>query len=143
MACQLVTPALAAGPFGDTTIYGQQRVAAPAAMAYVRVPFHAAKVDAFQPRAGVVITAPKAYRVGEAFTRTAAPGIIDFGFTGRDFTSPWTATVNVSGNVAWAEDPKALPKNTHNLFESGTSWIVVGLLSVGIAGGVYVLSTRK
>ena len=148
MAGQLATPALAASPsanspFGDTTIYGQQRIAAPAAMAYVRVPFHAARTDAFQPRAGVVITAPQAYRVGEAFTRTAAPGIIDLGFTGRDFTSPWTATVNVSGNVAWAEDPKSLPKNTHSLFESGTSWIVVGLLSVGIAGGVYALSERK
>ncbi len=145
MASQIVTPAFAAGasPFGDTTIYGQQRVASAAAMAYLRLPMNATKGDPIQPRAGIVVTAPQAYEAGEVVSRLEAPGIIDFGFTGHNFTAPWTATINVNGNLAWAEDPKSLPKNTHNMFESGTSWIVVGLLTVGVAGGVYALSKRK
>lgn len=89
-----------------------------------------------------MITAPQSYRIGQAFTRTGVPGMIDFGFTGRDFSTPWTATLNVSTSVAWAQDPAALPKNTHYLFESGVSWVIVGVISAGIIGGVYALSDR-
>lgn len=142
LAGQLITSAFAAAPFPGTTMFDQQRVAAPAVMAYMRMPLQSVKSTAFQPRAGLMITSPQAYRVGDSFSRTSAPGMLDLGFTARDLASPWTATFNVGGAVAWAQDPKALPKNTRNLFESGTSWVVVGLLSAGIIGGVYALSDR-
>lgn len=143
LACELMTPAFAASPFNETTMLGWQQTTKPTAMAYARLPFHASATDQFQPRTGIMITSPQTYRVGGPLTRASAPGMVDLGFTGRNFAAPWTATLNVSDAVAWAQDPKALPKNSHNLFESGTSWVVVGLLSVGIIGGVYALSDRS
>jgi hypothetical protein len=142
LACHGATPALAAGPNDPTTMQGWQRIAEPAAMAYVRVPFHATRKDRRQARAGIMITSPRTYRAGQVFTRTSAPGMVDFGFTGTSFSSPWTATLNVSTSVAWAQDPEVLPKNTHYLSDSGLSWVVVGVISAGIIGGVYALSDR-
>ncbi len=143
LAGQLMTPAYAAGPLPGTTMFDQQRVAAPVVMAYMRMPLQSVKSHKFEPRAGLMITSPVGYRVGDSFSRSSVPGMLDLGFTGRDLASPWTATLNAGGAVAWAQDPKALPKNTHYLFESGTSWVVVGLLSAGIIVGVYALSERS
>jgi hypothetical protein len=142
LTCQAATPAFAGGPFHPTTALGWQRTSGPAAMAYVRVPFHARKTDRDQPRAGFMLTSPGAYRPGDAYSRISAPGLVDFGFTGRNFKSPWTATLNLSSQVAWASDKDELPKNTRYLFESGTSWLVVGVVSAGIIVGVYALSER-
>ena len=140
---QLAAPAYAGGTFNETTMLGWQKTSRPAAMAYVRLPFHAGRADASQPRAGFMITAPRGYRVGAMPVRTAAPGVIDFGFTGRNFQSAWTASINVNDAVAWASKPEALPKNATHLFESGASWVVVGLISVGIVAGTIALSDRK
>ncbi len=143
LAGQLATPAFAAGTFNDATMLGWQQRSAPAAMAYFSVPFHAARNDRLQPRAGLMITAPQAYYPGAKSSLTSAPGMVDFAFTGNDLNTPWTATLNVQNQVAWASDPKALPKNSKQLFESGVSWVVVGVLSAGIIVGVYALSDRS
>lgn len=140
---QLATPAFAAGAFNDATMLGWQQRSAPAAMAYFSVPFHAERSDRIQPRAGLMITAPQAYYPGAMSSRVSKPGMVDLAFTGNTFDSPWTATLNVQNQVAWASDPKALPKNTKQLFESGVSWVVVGALSAGIIIGVYALSDRS
>jgi hypothetical protein len=138
---QAAGPAFA-GPFKDPTMLGWQRKSSSAAVAYVSMPFHSGKNSRMQPRAGLMITAPQGYRVGSHLAYTAAPGIIDFGFTGRGFRSPWIATINVNNAVAWASDPKELPKNSKHLFESGISWVVVGAVSIGIIAGALALSTR-
>jgi hypothetical protein len=138
---QAITPALA-GPFKDATMLGWQRKSSSAAVAYVSMPFHAGKNSRAQPRAGLMITAPQGYRVGYHLAYTAAPGIIDFGITGRNFRSPWVTTINVNNAVAWASAPEELPKNTKHLFESGASWAVVGAVTVGIVAGVLSLSNR-
>ncbi len=142
IASQTVTPALAAGALDENTMLGWQRNAGPAAMAYFRMPFHATRADRLQPRAGFMITPPQSYRAGTVISRANAPGIIDFGFTGRDFRSPWTATFNVSDAVAWSGNPDALPKGTRHLFESGTSWMAVGAVTVGIIAGTLALAGR-
>ncbi|MSO72436.1 MAG: hypothetical protein EXQ84_02345 [Rhodospirillaceae bacterium] len=142
IAGQLATPAFAAGAFNETTMLGWQRTAAPAAMAYVRMPFHATRADRLQPRAGFMITAPQTYRAGTVISRASASGIIDFGFTGRDFRSPWTATFNVSNAVAWSGNPDVLPKGTHHLFERGTSWVAVGAVTIGVIAGTLAMAGR-
>ncbi len=142
LAAQVVTPAFA-GSYDFNPALGPQRTAAPAAMGYFRLPLHAGAKDSAQPRAGFMITSPQTYRVGQTFSRIGAPGMVDIGFTGRDLSTPWTATLNVSNTVAWAQNPDALPKNTHYLFESGLSWVVVGVISAGIIGGIYALSDKK
>ena len=143
LVAQLATPAFAAGTFNDATMLGWQQRSAPAALAYFSVPFHTARQGRLQPRAGLMITAPQAYYPGKMSALTSAPGMVDFAFTGKDFNSPWTGTLHVQNQVVWASDPKALPKNTKQLFESGVSWVVVGALSAGIIIGVYALSDRS
>lgn len=149
-ACLLATPALAGGPpslgasgtFNRSTMRGWQQHTQPAAVAYMRMPFHSNKHDRFQPRAGLMLSAPRTYSAGEPLLRASAPGMIDFGFTGGNFNRRWTPTLNFSNSVVWSSDPSALPKNTHYLFESGTSWVVVGVATVAIIAGVWVLSEQ-
>ena len=141
MAGQLVSPA-AAGVFNETTMLGWRRVSEPAAVAYFKIPLQTGKGFKAQPRAGFMISAPKSYSADSAVLQQAGAGMVDFGFTGRHFDRPWTASLMVSNQVAWASNPEALPKNTPHLFESGASWVVVGLLSAGIIVGVYALSDR-
>lgn len=143
MTGQLIAPAQAAGVFNDTTMLGWQRTSQPAAVAYFKIPLQADKGYAAQPRAGLMISGPKSYAAGTAVMHQSGPGALDLGFTGRDFSSPWTASLMVSNQVAWAANPDALPKNAPHMFESGTSWVVVGLLSAGIIAGVYVLADRN
>ena len=142
MAGQFATPTFAASAFNATTMLGSRQIAGPTAMAYVRVPFHARKIGRFQPRAGFMVTAPQSYRPGTLISRASIPGIIDFGFTGRDFHHPWTATLNVGDVVAWSGNPDALPKNTVHLFESGASPAVVGAVTVGAIAGTLALVDR-
>ena len=142
VASQLALPAFAASPFTETSMAGLQRIAAPSVMAYMRVPFHTLKTDSLQPRAGLMVTAPQSYRAGTVLSRASAPAIVDFGFTGRDFSRPWTATLNVNDAVAWSGNPDSLPKNTVHLFESGTSWIVVGAVTVGVVAGTLAMVGR-
>ncbi len=143
IAGQLATPAWAAGAFAENTMLGWQRNAPPAIMAYGRVPFHATPRDRRQPRVGLMISAPTSYRAGTFVSRASAPGVVDFGFTGRNFRSPWTASLNVSTAVAWTGNPDAMPKNTVYLMENSSSWLVVGVLSVGIVAGTLALVGRE
>ena len=147
-ACLLATPAFAGGPsslgasgiFNRNTMLGWQQRTSPAPMAYMRMPFHSNKHDRFQPRAGLMLSAPRTYFGGEPLLRASAPGLIDFGYTGGTYNRRWTPTLNFSNSVVWARDPAELPKNTHYLFESGTSWVVVGVASVAIMAGIYAMS---
>jgi hypothetical protein len=147
MMGSVIAPAQAAGVFRDallkdTTMLGWQRTSQPAAVAYFKMPLQADKHGAAQPRAGLMISAPKSYAAGTAVLRQSGAGMIDLGFSGRDLSTPWTASLMVSNQVAWTANPEAMPKNTKYLFESGASWVVVGLVSVGIIAGVYVLADR-
>jgi hypothetical protein len=149
-ACLLSAPALAGGSydsggpggFNRSTMLGWQHRAEPAALAYVRMPFHGQKHDRFQPRAGLMLSAPRTYNAGEPLLRAGAPGLVDLGYTGRDFKRRWTPTLNASTAVVWTSDRSELPKNTHHLFDSGASWVVVGVATVGIIAGIYVLSDQ-
>ena len=141
-AMQLATPAFA---FDRNTMLGAPRFQGPAAMGYVRVPFGGSSSHSL-PRAGLMISAPGAATLGRPLIRSAVPGAVDFGFTGKSFDHPWTATLNVSDRVAWAADPAALPKNTpHLMGELGgaTSWIIVGVASAAIIIGAYAMSESK
>ena len=143
VASQLTTPVLANDMFPDTTMLGWRRTSDAAAMAYFKLPFHASKNERRQPRFGLMITTPGPYAAGTVVNHAAMPSLLDLGFSGRDFRNDWTASVTVSDTVAWASDPASLPKDTRNLFEGGTTWVVVGVLSVGIAVGAYALADRK
>lgn len=143
MAGQLVSPAYAAGAFNETTMLGWRHVSAPAAVAYFKMPLQTDNALKAQPRAGLMISSPKSYTASNAVMYQSGSGAVDIGFTGRSFDSPWTASLMVNNHVAWASNPDALPKNTPHLFESGTSWVMVGLLSAGIIAGVYVLADRS
>lgn len=143
MAGQLVSPAYAAGAFNETTMLGWRHVSAPAAVAYFKMPLQTVKGFSAQPRAGLMISSPKSYSASAPVMYQSGSGAVDFGFTGRNFDSPWTASLMVSNQLAWANNPEALPKNTPHLFESGASWVMVGLLSAGVIAGVYVLADRS
>ena len=143
VAIQLATPVFAANAFNATTMLGSQMFAGPTALAYVRLPFHARKTARSLPRAGFMVTAPQSYRPGTLISRASIPGIVDFGFTGRDFHHPWTATLNVSDAVAWSGNPDALPKNAAHLLEGGASWAVVGAITVGAIAGTLALVGRS
>jgi hypothetical protein len=143
MAGQLVAPAYAAGPLKDSTMMGWQRTSEAAAMAYFKMPFQPSPtLRAGAPRAGLMITSPRNYRAGTAVMHASGPGIIDLGITGHGIKTPWNASLMVQNRVAWTSNPETLPQNTKHLFESGTSWVVVGLVSAGIIGGVILLSER-
>lgn len=142
MAGQLVSPAYAGGVYNNTTMQGWQRTAEPAAMAYFRLPFQTSRNERAKPSIGLMITGPHAYSVNSGLVRSASPGVIDLAITGQTLRSPWTAALRVNDRLAWASNPEALPKDTPHLFESGTSWAVVGLVTVGVIAGIYVLADR-
>lgn len=145
MAGQLVAPAYAAGaagPLKDSTMMGWQRTSEAAAMAYIKMPFQKSNTLRGQPRAGLMITSPRNYRAGTPVMHASGSGIVDLGITGQGLRTPWNASLLVQDRVAWTSNPETLPPNTKNLFESGTSWVVVGLVSAGIIGGVILLSER-
>jgi hypothetical protein len=139
---QIATPVLAADMFNPTTMLGWRRTADATAMAYVRLPLRAVKVDSRQPRVGLMIGAPGPYSIGRPINRAASPSMVDFGFSGRDFRSNWAASLTVNDAVAWTSDPQSLPKNTRNLFDGGITWVVVGVLSVGLMVGGYALADK-
>jgi hypothetical protein len=140
MAGQLVSPAYAAGVFNETTMLGWKRTSEPAAVAYFKLPFQWGESLKAQPRVGFMISSPRTYAASAAVPHQTGRGIVDLGFTGRDFYSPWTASLNFNGQTAWTSDRDAMPKNTKYLFESGTSWVVVGIASAAIIAGVYLAS---
>lgn len=141
LAVQVAAPASAA-VFNDYTMQGWQRTSGPAAMGYVRLPFNGSASHQL-PRAGLMLSGPGSISAGHVYVRSAVPGAVDFGFTGRSFTSPWTATLNLSNTIAWASNPAALPKNTPHLLEGPTTWIIVGAVSAALIVGFYVGSESK
>lgn len=145
VAAALSLPSVAqAQNFDRFTLFGQPRLSGPVAMGYVRMPFQGDKTRL--PRAGVMLSSPGMYNVARPLIRSAQPGVVDFGVTGRSLRSKrWTSTLNISGHVAWAADPKALPKDTPRLemLGDGASWMIVGAASVAIASAILAGSLEK
>ena len=142
-AAALFASAMPAQAFDRNTMLGTPRIAAPAAMGYVRVPFNTANSHRM-PRAGLMLSAPGMDAPGRPYVRSAYAGVVDFGVTRRSARSRWTPTLNVSDHVAWAAYPDALPKDTPrlDLLGGSTSWLIVGAVSAAIITGVYIGSTN-
>lgn len=136
----VATPAEA---FDRNTMLGTPRIAAPAAMGYVRLPFNSPNSRRL-PRAGLMLSAPGMDAPGKPYVRSAFPGVVDFGVTRRSVRSRWTPTLNIGDHVAWAANPDALPKDIPRLDLMGgsTSGLIVGAVSAAIITGVYIGATN-
>lgn len=140
------TASLAADPmprgmFDQNTMLGWQRSAGASAMAYGKIKFHPSKSDAEPARFGVAMTAP--YRVNGAgvLLSTQAPRFVDFGFSTKDFQGTWASSLKVGSTQAWSYDPARPAGQQHmNIFESGPSWVVVGLLGAAVIAGTFALT---
>ena len=149
LASQIAAPAFAGDMFNRTTILGTTRTSGAAAMGYFRLPLGQAPGKASAPRFGLMVAGPQTYSAGDVPLALNAPRILDFAFTGRDLSAPfaassWRGSLTLGNTVAWVSDRKDLPggEATH-LLESGTSWIVVGAVTVGAVAGAFALTNRK
>lgn len=150
---QLVAPAFAGdifegGMFNHTTALGWRQTTGPAAMAYFRVPFTATSRGT-QPQLGLMVAGPQAYWGGESHLHLDGPRVLDVSLTGRNLAAPWradswTTTMTVGNAVAWSSDRQApAPGEAPHLFESGLSWVAIGVLTVGAVAGTFVLIDRQ
>lgn len=149
MASQLAAPAFATDIFNRNTILGTVHTSGAAAMGYFRLPLGQSPARSNAPRFGLMVAGPQPYTAGEVPLALNAPRIIDFSFTGRDMTQPWSATswrasLAVGDQVAWVSNRKDLPPGeAPHLLDSGTSWIAVGLVTVGAVAGAFALTNRS
>ncbi len=154
MCTQLAAPALAYDRFAQetfnrTTTLGWTRTTGAAAMGYFRMPFGQTSTKQAAPRFGLMVTGPQTYSAGEVPLALNAPRIVDLSFTGRDLqnplqTSSWRGALTVGKSVAWVSDRKDLPDSeAPHLFESGVSWVAVGLVTVAAVAGAFALTDRK
>jgi hypothetical protein len=148
MTSQLAAPAFAYDTFNRTTLLGGQRTSAAAAMAYFRMPLGQGAAQNAGPRFGLMVAGPQAYTAGEVPLHLNAPRIVDMSFTGRDLSTPWQTSswrgsLAMGNTVAWVSDRKGLPEGeAPRLLESGTSWVVVGVLTVAAVAGAFALTNR-
>ncbi len=149
MTTQLAAPAFAGDMFNRNTLLGGTRTSGAAAMGYFRLPLGDAPGKTNAPRFGLMVAGPQTYNAGEVPLALNAPRIVDFAFTGRDLGAPltaaaWRGSLTVGNTLAWVSDRKDLPQGeAPHLMESGTSWIVVGALTVGAVAGAFALTNRK
>ncbi len=131
----------APGLFNTNTMQGWQRATGASAMAYFNLPFHATKSSAAQPHIGFAMTAPHRVNGAGVLLHTQAPRFVDFRLNATDFSGGWTSAIYVGNSKAWTYDPTAAPgEKAHNMFESGTSWVVVGLLGAATLAGAFALT---
>jgi hypothetical protein len=148
MTSQLAAPAFAYDTFNRTTLLGGQRTSDAAAMGYFRLPLGQGTSQQSAPRFGLMIAGPQVYSAGEVPLHLNAPRMIDLSFTGRDLSAPlqtasWRGSLAMGKTVAWVSDRKGLPDSeAPRLLESGTSWAIVGLLTVGAVAGAFALTNR-
>ena len=150
LSSQLAGPAFAAdmsqGLFNSTTVLGLARTGDAAAMAYVHMPFGGHTTSA--PRLGVMFVGPQSYLPGEAHLHLNGPRMADLSFSGRDFSAPWqtaswTSTLTLGKTVAWTNDKNSIPPGQGPaLFDSGLSWVAVGVISAGVVIGAFALTNR-
>jgi hypothetical protein len=148
LTSQLVTPAFAYETFNRTTVLGGQRISDAAAMGYFRLPLGQGTTTSSAPRFGLMVAGPQAYNAGEVPLHLNAPRMIDLSFTARDTSAPfsassWRGSLAAGKTVAWVSDTKGLSASeTPHFLESGTSWAVVGLITVGLVAGTLALTNR-
>ena len=150
MCTQLAAPAFAYDTFNRTTILGGTRTSGAAAMGYFRMPLGSPpSARQAAPRFGLMVAGPQTYNAGEVPLALNAPRIVDLSFTGRDLKNPWRAaswrgSLAVGNTVAWVSDRKDLPASeAPHLFDSGVSWVAVGLVTVAAVAGAFALTDRK
>ena len=155
MATQLAAPAFAgdittelfnSSVFNGTTALGWRQTTGPAAMAYFRMPL-TATTHGLAPQMGLMVAGPQAYAGGEAHLHLDGPRVLDIGITGRNLSEPWradswTSALTLGNTTAWSSDGVPAGQNPH-LFDSGTSWVVVGVLTVGAVAAGFALADRK
>ncbi|MHB1204692.1 MAG: hypothetical protein ACYCZX_03920 [Rhodospirillaceae bacterium] len=148
MCSQLAAPAFAYDMFNRTTLLGGPRTSDAAAMGYFRLPLGQGAGKQSAPRFGLMIAGPQAYAAGEVPLHLNAPRMVDLSFTGRDLNAPWQTSswrgsLAVGNAVAWVSDRKGLPESEAPRFlESGTSWVVVGVVTVAAVAGAFALTNR-
>lgn len=149
IAGQLAAPAFAYDTFNPTTVLGTVHTTGAAAMGYFRLPLGQSAGASHAPRFGLMIAGPQPYTAGEVPLALNAPRLVDFSFTGRDMSQPWTTSswrgsLAVGDKIAWVSDRKDMtPDESRHLLESGTSWIAVGLITAGAVAGAFALTNRN
>lgn len=134
--------ATACGPafaFDPSTGLRPQRFSDPAAVAYFRLPFGAAKADD-KMAYGFAVTAPVPYSYGAAPVPIAdAPKLVDLRFNGAVPES-----LRVTGQVAWTLDPSRMPDGPRLNLLGGLGGLALGLAGTALAVyGVYRLVKKK
>ena len=147
IVCLFAAPSSqAADPFGrglfdQNTMQGWQRSTGASAMVYGRLPFHPTGTTASQPHLGFAITAPHRVNGAGVLLRTSAPRFLDIRFNATDMSGGWNSALYLGSTRALTYDPTAVPgARYHNMFESGTSWVVVGLLGAAAIAGTFALT---
>jgi predicted RecA/RadA family phage recombinase len=131
----------ARGLFDLNTMQGWQRATGASAMAYASLPFHAAKSGTAAPHVGFAMTAPFRVNGAGVLLHTNAPRLIDLRFNATDVNGGWTSALHIGSAKAWTYDPTAASgERHHTLFESGPSWVVVGLLGAAVIAGTFALT---
>ena len=149
LTSQLAAPAFAGEIFNRTTVLAGTRTSGAAAMGYFRLQLGQAAGKTSAPRFGLMVAGPQTYSAGEVPLALNAPRILDFAVTGRDVSAPfaassWRGSFTVGNTLAWVSDRKDLPQGEAPRFlESGTSWLIVGAVTVGAVAGAFALTNRK
>jgi hypothetical protein len=129
------------GVFNQNTMQGWKRTTSGSAMVYGRLPFHPKSTDSTQPQLGFAITAPYRLNGSGVLLHTGAPKLVDLRFNATNFSGGFTTSLHVGSTKAWSYDPTAAPGERHfSLFDSGLSWVGVGLIGAGIIAGTFALT---
>lgn len=139
MIAALGAPATARELFHRDTMLGWQRTTGAAAVVYGRLPFHATATEAAQPRLGLAMTAPQ--RATGLRLHTQAPRLVDIGVNAKGFDGAWSVSARLGATPAWSYDPDRAAGERHlHLFDSGLSWVAVGLVGAGLFAGVFMIT---
>jgi hypothetical protein len=129
------------GVFNQNTMQGWKRTTSGAAMVYGRLPFHPKSTEAAQPQLGFAITAPYRLNGSGVLLHTGAPKLVDLRFNATNFSGGFTTALHVGSAKAWSYDPMATSgERHHSLFDSGVSWVAVGLIGAGVIAGAFALT---
>jgi hypothetical protein len=141
IAVGLSEPSAARDLFDRNTMQGWRQSSGAAAMVYGRLAFHATASDDTQAWLGFAMTTP--YRASGMGVRlhTQAPRLVDIGINAKGFDGAWSATAFVGATPAWSYDPDRPTGEQHlHLFDSGLSWVAVGLVGAGLFVGAFMIT---
>ena len=127
--------------FNRNTMQGWQRSAGASALAYARVPFHPDRTATSVAQMGFAMTAP--YRISGAgvLLHGAAPRLVDLRFNAADVSGGWSSALYLGASPAWSYDPARAPgERVTHMFDSGPSWVAVGLLGAAVIAGTFALT---